>query len=88
MDKYFNIFLELSVAKPMGIQLVRGEGKETVKVPASRNPNGQYEDCGAGNAGHAGMGIKKGGYTMSARFVDSFSPVTDADRRLVERISS
>lgn len=87
MDKYFNIFLELMVSEPMGIRLTRGGGSETVRVPKSRNPSGQYEDCAAGNAGHAGMGIKTGSYTMSARFIDKFTPVTDADRQLAERIS-
>jgi len=87
MDKYFNIFLELMDSEPMGIRLVRGGGSENVSLPKSRNPNGQYEDCAAGNAGHAGMGIKTGSYTMSARFIDKFTPVTDADRRLAERIS-
>ena len=88
MDKYFNIFSELMVSDPMGIRLVRGGGGETVRVPDSRNPNGQYEDCAAGNAGHAGMGIQKGSYTMSARFINKFSPVTQADRELAARISS
>jgi len=87
MDKYFNIFLELMVSEPMDIRLTRGGGSETVRVPKSRNPNGQYEDCAAGNAGHAGMGIKTDNYTMNARFIDKFTPVTDADRRLAERIS-
>jgi hypothetical protein len=87
MDKYFNIFLELLVSGPMGIRLVRGWGSESVRVPKSRNPNGQYEDCAGGNAGNAGMGIQTGSYTMSARFIDRFSPTTDADRRLAERIS-
>ncbi len=88
MDKFFNLFLELTVADPMGIRLVRGGGDKTVRVPKSRNPNGQYEDCAAGNAGHAGMGIQLDSYTMSARLVDRFSPVTDEDRRLAARISS
>jgi hypothetical protein len=87
MDKYFNIFLELMASEPMGIRLTRGGGSETVRVPKSRNPSGQYEDCAAGNAGHAGMGIQTGSYTMSARFIDKFTPVTDADRQLVQRIS-
>ncbi len=87
MDKYFNIFLELMVSEPMGIRLTRGGGSKTVRVPKSRNPSGQYEDCAAGNAGHAGMGIQTGSYTMSARFIDKFTPVTDADRKLAERIS-
>ena len=87
MDKYFNIFLELIASEPMGIWLTRGGGSETVMVPKSRNPSGQYEDCAAGNAGHAGMGIQTGSYTMSARFIDKFTQVTDADRKLAERIS-
>jgi len=87
MDKYFNIFLELMASEPMGIRLVRGGGSETVRMPKSRNPNGQYEDCAAGNAAHAGMGIKTESYTMSARFIDKFTPVTDADKQLAERIS-
>ncbi len=87
MDKYFNIFLELIASEPMGIRLVRGGGDETVSVPKSRNPSGQYEDCAAGNAGHAGMGIQTGSYTMSARFINKFTPVTDEDKRLAERIS-
>jgi len=87
MDKYFNIFLELMASEPMGIRLVRGGGSETVRVPKSKNPSGQYEDCAAGNAGHAGMGIQTGSYTMSARFIDKFTPVTEADRKLAERIS-
>jgi len=87
MDKYFNIFLELMASEPMGIRLTRGGGSETVIVPKSRNPSGQYEDCAAGNAGHAGMGIQTSSYTMSARFIDKFTPVTDADRKLAERIS-
>ncbi|MBI2437077.1 MAG: hypothetical protein HYV41_05050, partial [Candidatus Magasanikbacteria bacterium] len=87
MNKYFNISLELLVSEPMGIRLTRGGGSETVRVPKSRNPSGQYEDCAAGNAGHAGMGIQTGSYTMSARFIDKFTPVTDADRQLAKRIS-
>lgn len=87
MDKYFNIFLELMVSEPMGIQLTRGGGSKTVKVPKSRNPSGQYEDCAAGNAGHEGMGIQTGSYTMSARFIDKFTPVTDDDRKMAERMS-
>jgi len=87
MDKYFNIFLELTASEPMGIRLVRGGGSETVSVPKSRNPSGQYEDCAAGNAGHAGMGIQTGSYTMSARFINKFTPVNDEDKKLAERIS-
>ncbi|MDO8505164.1 MAG: hypothetical protein Q7S48_01105 [bacterium] len=87
MDRYFNIFLELMASEPMGIRLTRGGGSETVRVPKSRNPSGQYEDCAAGNAGHAGMGIQTSSYTMSARFIDKFTPVTEADRKLAERIS-
>ena len=87
MDKYFNIFLELMASEPMGIRLTRGGGSETVRVPKSRNPSGQYEDCTAGNAWNAGMGIQTSSYTMSARFIDKFTSVTDADRRLVKRIS-
>lgn len=87
MDKYFNIFLELMASEPMGIRLTRGGGSETVRVPKSRNPSGQYEDCVAGNAGNAGMGIQTGSYTMSARFIDKFTPVSEADRELAARIS-
>lgn len=87
MNRYFNIFLELMIADPMSLRLVRGGGDEKVQVPNSRNPGGQYEDCAAGNAGHAGMGIIYGDYTMSARFVDRFTPVNKADRELAERIS-
>lgn len=86
MDKYFNVFLELTVSEPMGIRLTRGGGSETVKVPKSRNISGQYEDCAAGNAGHAGMGIQTGSYTMSARFIDKFTPVTDIDRQMAQRV--
>lgn len=64
-----------------------GDGSETVRVPKSRNPSGQYEDCAAGNAGHEGIGIQTSSYTMSARFIDKFTLVTDADRKLAERIS-
>lgn len=87
MNKYFDIFLELEVSNPMGIKLARGGGDEIAQVPKSRNPNGQYEDCAAGNAGHAGMGIQEYAYTMPARFINKFSPVNDEDRRLAERIS-
>lgn len=87
MDNFFNVFLELMVSEPMRIRLVRGEGSETVCVPESRNPAGQYEDCAAGNAEHGGMGIQQGSYTMRARIIDKFSPMTEADRRLASRIS-
>jgi hypothetical protein len=69
MDRLFDIFAKLAVCEPMGIRLVRGEGRESVHVPSSRSPGGQYEDCAAGNAGHAGMGIKVGDYYMPAKFI-------------------
>lgn len=69
MNIYVDLFAKLMVSNPMNIALVRGAGEEIVTVPASRNPNGQYEDAAAGNHGNAGMGIQKGTYTMSARII-------------------
>ncbi len=86
MNKYFDIFAELIVSEPMGIRLARGGGNEAVTVPASRNPSGQYEDCAAGNAGYAGMGIQTGSYTMSAKMINKFTPVSEEDRRIAEMI--
>lgn len=88
MNKYFDVFAELAVAEPMKIKLARGVGKETIYVPDSRNPSGQYEDAAAGDADNAGMGIQTGDYSMSARFINKFSPVTEEDIKLAERISS
>lgn len=68
-DNLFEQTILYSLAKPMGISIVRGEGKEIALVPASANPQGQYEDCAAGNAGHGGMGIRRGAYAMSARLI-------------------
>jgi hypothetical protein len=87
MDKYFNIFLELMISEPMKIRLVRGGGSDRVLVPKSRNPSGQYEDGKDGDAGNAGMGIQTGSYTMPARLINKFTPITDDDRRLAARIS-
>jgi len=87
MNKYFDIFAELMVSEQLGIRLMRGGGTETVTVPISRNPSGQYEDCAAGNAGHAGMGIQTGTYTMSAKFINKFTPVSEEDRRIADMIS-
>ncbi|KXK08893.1 MAG: hypothetical protein UZ21_OP11001000452 [Microgenomates bacterium OLB22] len=87
MNTFFDTFAELIVADPMGIQLVRGAGGESVTVPSSRNPSGQYEDAAAGNAGHAGMGIKMGSYTMPATIISRFIPVSKSDQELVTMIS-
>ena len=51
LDKYFNLFADLVLSQPMGVRMMRGAGNEVVTVPASQNPAGQYEDCGAGNFG-------------------------------------
>lgn len=90
MDKCFNLFLKLILSGPMGIRLMRGAGTtatEMVRVAKSRNPGGQYEDCAAGNAGNAGMSIQNENYTMPARFINKFTPVSEADRELARRIS-
>jgi len=68
-DNLFEQTVLYSMAKPMGIPVVRGGGEDIALVPASSNPQGQYEDCATGNAGHGGMGIKRGAYAMSARLV-------------------
>lgn len=87
MNNYFNIFLELMVSSPMNIPLARGAGTEAISVPASRNPGGQYEDCGAADGG-VGMGINIGSYTMHGRYIDKFTPATEADMLLAESIYS
>lgn len=57
----------LSLADEMNVIATRGGGTLTVAVPASCSPEGQYEDGAAGHAGHAGLGIQKESYTMTAR---------------------
>jgi hypothetical protein len=52
MDDLFNQFIQVTVAEPMKTQIARRGGHEIVEVPASRNPEGQYEDLN-------GLGISK-----------------------------
>jgi hypothetical protein len=70
-----NISLESALSKKMNVDLVQGPRGATaefnVTVPASRNPGGQYEDGAFGNAANAGLGRKKGIYSMGARKVIS-----------------
>ena len=69
MNSVFNSAVSRYIAKAMGIQIYRGSNDKSqirVTVPPSNNPGGQYEDCGAGNAGNAGMGIMREAYTMPA----------------------
>lgn len=69
MDRYFNLFTDLFVTEPMKSKLYRGSGTDQLSIPASRNPEGQYEDGADGNAGHAGMGIQTSSYTISAKLI-------------------
>lgn len=72
MNGVFNSAVSRYIAKAMGIQIYRGSNNQSqirVTVPPSNNPGGQYEDCGAGNANNAGLGIMREAYTMPADIV-------------------
>ncbi len=87
MDKYFNMYLNLTLRAEMQGKLFRGNGKTRLQVSGSRNPSGQYEDAGDGDAANPGMGIKIGPYTLPAHEIENLSPESDEDRRLTETIS-
>ncbi len=72
MDKYFNIFMDLIMAEPMGAKLARGGGEESVTKGSSRSPEGQYEDLNLNQI----------------KFIHKLSKPTTEDMELMERVRS
>lgn len=84
MDRYFELFTEFFIASEMDARVTRGGSELNLRVPASRNPSGQYEDGAYGGADHAGMGIQNGSYTLPARFVDGRRDTTAEAKEIYE----
>ena len=86
MDRYYNLFMDTFVASPMGAKLTQGSGSEILAIPASRNPRGQYEDGAEGNAGHAGLGIQTGSYTLGAKVINKNHKNSKEENEIIERM--
>ncbi len=71
MKNIFEEWIAREIASPMGIRVMHGNGSESVLVPSSKNPEGQYEDGATGGAQNAGLGIQTGSYRMAASFVET-----------------
>jgi len=67
MDRYFEMFAKFFVSEPMHARLAHGAGSDLVKMPGSRNPDGQYEDGASGGAANGGMGIEHGSYFVATK---------------------
>lgn len=76
-SRVMNAFATSYLRTKLGLELKRGGGKETVRVPESRN-HMQYEDgeSGGPGGGGVGMGSKDGTYIMSAQ------PLTESDYKV------
>lgn len=68
METYFNLAIDKTLAQPMGVELARGKGDVEVIIPASINPDGQYEDYIATNGG-VGLGILHGLYRLKVKLI-------------------
>lgn len=67
-DRSLNLLIQDSVisgyAKEIGLGVYTGAGSSTIKISASRNPEGQYEDGAMGGAQHGGMGRQSYDYDL------------------------
>jgi len=81
MDRTVIEFLSEFVAKPMGAKIAKSQGKDEVFIPASSNPEGQYEDGAYGNAAHGGQGIQTGTYSLVTSILKDFSETSTFKKR-------
>ncbi|MCB0335700.1 MAG: hypothetical protein KDD62_05320, partial [Bdellovibrionales bacterium] len=85
--RVFNTFVGVAFAEPMDVSLLRIGKELTVKVAASANPVGQYEDGSVVERNGQG-GIVQSRYTLNARVVQADSKESAADRTLADTIRS
>lgn len=68
-NKIYNRAIEDAIQRllPEDIKIYRTSSHgEELTIPASRNPEGQYEDGSEGGANHGGLGIMYGSYRLTA----------------------
>ena len=86
MDRYFEMFTKFFVSEPMNAKLTHGVGSDLVKMPSSRNQEGQYEDGAMGGAANGGMGIQHGGYFVSTKFIEVARDATPEEAEIAEKM--